>query len=78
MNSNITHTSDSAPSETDGSLAELLTLTREVDADGTIRYRNSKGERHRVWGPAVIRPNGDRYWFHEGNPCGVKLSMRFT
>ena len=68
--------SDSSLDESDESLAELLTLTREVDADGTIRYLNSAGQRHRTHGPAVILPNGDLHWFREGYLRVAKLSIR--
>ena len=47
-------------------LAELLTLTREVDSDGTIRYLNSEGKEHRVYGPAMIFDSGAEYWCHNG------------
>ena len=42
----------------DASLAELLTLTEEVNNRGYVLYRNTAGELHRVHGPAVIRPDG--------------------
>ena len=58
--------SDSSLDESDESLAELLTLTREVDADGTIIYLNSEGEEHRVHGPAVIFDSGAEYWCQNG------------
>ena len=47
-------------------LAELLTLTREVESDGTIRYLNSEGKEHRVYGPAIIFTDGTEYWCHNG------------
>lgn len=52
--------------ESDDSLAELLTLTCEVDEWGAIRYRNSEGELHRVCGPAVIYPDGSEWWYQRG------------
>lgn len=41
-------------------LAELLTLTVEVDPCGTTTYRNHLGQIHRVHGPAVILVSGYR------------------
>lgn len=52
---------------TDESLAELLSLTREVDSRGTITYRNAQGFRHRIHGPAVIKLDGSEFWFRAGN-----------
>lgn len=43
-------------------LAELLTLTREVDSSGTVRYRDSAGRLHRLHGPAVIWQCGEKMW----------------
>ena len=51
---------------TDDALAEILTLTREVDVYETIRWRNSDGELHRVHGPAVIYRPGTQYWYQCG------------
>ena len=48
---------------TDESVAELLTLTREVDDWGTIRYRNTAGQLHRIHGPAMTLPDGSEIWF---------------
>ena len=48
--------------EQSDAIAELLTLTVEVNKQGTRIYRNSLGERHRVHGPAVIYYNGTTYW----------------
>ena len=50
----------------DSALAELLSLTMEVSCSGTIRYRNHLGQMHRVYGPAVIRTNGDQEWRQNG------------
>ena len=47
----------------DAALAELLTLTVEVDGNGTIRYRNHLGQKHRVHGPAVVHTDGEQWWF---------------
>ena len=46
-------------------LAEELMLRREVDENGTIRYRNENNEVHRVHGPAVIWANGTKHWFQD-------------
>ena len=62
---------------TDESVAELLTLTREVDDWGTIRYRNSAGQLHRIHGPAMTLPDGSEIWFQtsrlhrEGGPAEI-------
>ena len=50
---------------TDVALAELLTLTVEVDEYATI-YRNHLGQIHRVHGPAVILAHGGRRWYQNG------------
>ena len=49
----------------DAALAELLTLTMEVDEYATI-YRNHLGQKHRVHGPALIFSNGDAWWYQNG------------
>ncbi len=51
---------------TDEQLAELLTLTQSVDEVGTIRYRNSEAELHRLHGPAVIYTDGSQRWYYNG------------
>ena len=45
---------------------ELLTLGCRVDSDGTLCYYNAQGQLHRVHGPAVIYPGGDREWLQNG------------
>ena len=51
----------------DDVISELLTLTVEVDEDGTIRYFNHLGQKHRVHGPAVIRASSGTYsWWMNG------------
>ena len=50
----------------DEALAELLTLTREVDNQGTITYRNAAGQLHRTHGPATIRTSGLMTWQQNG------------
>ena len=47
-------------------LAEELTLRREVDKFGTIRYYNSNNQIHRISGPAVIYADGPEYWYQNG------------
>jgi hypothetical protein len=39
---------------------------RTVDKQGTIRYKNIKGEFHREDGPAYENPNGYRVWYING------------
>ena len=41
-------------------------ITRTVDSDGTIIYRNSAGLLHRIDGPATERANGDKFWYLNG------------
>ena len=36
---------------------------RTIDSDGTITYRNSAGELHRIDGPAVEFTNGTKFWY---------------
>ena len=55
-------------SDSSDALAELLTLTLEVDKHGTRRYLNSCGERHRQHGPAIEYPDGTRMWYQNGQP----------
>lgn len=52
--------------QADESIAELLTLTCEVDEDGTICYYNSDDQLHRIHGPAVIFTDGGQQWFRNG------------
>ena len=47
-------------------LAELLTLTLTVDQWGDRTYRNSSGELHRQYGPAIEHSSGDKEWFLDG------------
>ena len=55
------------PNLSDAALAELLTLTVEVDGNGTIRrYFNHLGQKHRVHGPAVIHASGTCSWWMNG------------
>ena len=50
----------------DAALAELLTLTVEVNQWGTTIYCNHLGQKHRVHGPALIFSNGDAWWYQNG------------
>ena len=47
-------------------IAELLTLTVEVNERGARIYRNSLGQRHRVHGPAVECADGTKAWCLNG------------
>ena len=58
--------SNSSLCESDEPLAELLTLTREVDEYGSVFYRNSDGLLHRIHGPAIIHTDGTKHWFRNG------------
>ena len=51
---------------TEAALFELLSLDCRVDPNGTIRYYNALGRLHRVYGPAIDRPDGYRAWFQNG------------
>ena len=51
---------------TDAALAELLTLTVEVNEGGSTIYRNHLGQLHRVHGPAVIWTDGTTSWWLNG------------
>ena len=42
---------------------EALTLRREVDADGTVRWFNTDGQWHREDGPAYEGANGTKLWY---------------
>ena len=50
----------------DAALAELLTLTMEVDTCGETSYRNHLGQAHRIHGPAVIHTDGTTSWWLNG------------
>lgn len=45
---------------------EELTLRKNIDHNGTIRYRDKKGYLHRILGPAVIDRNGFCVWYYHG------------
>lgn len=53
-------------SNEDDDLAELLLLTKHVARYGTITYRNSEDQLHRIWGPAIILPDGTVHWYRDG------------
>ena len=42
---------------------EALTLHREIDVDGTVRWYNADGKLHRVNGPAIEYTDGSKDWF---------------
>jgi hypothetical protein len=48
---------------TEDAVFELLSLECRVDDYGTVHYYNALGQRHRVYGPAVIYSNGDYEWY---------------
>ena len=37
---------------------EALTLRRDIDEDGNVRWYNSDGDLHRIDGPAMEYPDG--------------------
>jgi len=41
-------------------------MTKEIGADGSIRYHNSDGAFHREDGPAVIHANSRKEWWLDG------------
>ena len=51
---------------THGDLIDALSGYIETLSDGTVIYRNARGETHRTTGPAIIQPNGDEYWYQNG------------
>ena len=51
---------------TELALFEALALDCRVGTDGTVRYYNSSGQLHRVYGPAIECPNGYRAWYQNG------------
>ena len=58
---------DSEPGMSDAELAELLTLTVEVDEYVTY-YQNHLGQLHRTLGPAAIYWDGTKEWYQNGKP----------
>ena len=50
----------------DDALAELLTLTVNVNRFGDIIYRNHLGQAHRIHGPAEIWSDGSKWWYKDG------------
>jgi hypothetical protein len=53
-----------APTEL--ALFEALSLECRIDEYGFVCYRNSNGELHRVYGPAIENPDGYRAWYQNG------------
>jgi hypothetical protein len=51
---------------TELALFEALALDCRVGTDGTVRYYNSSGQLHRVYGPAIEYPSGRRDWYQNG------------
>ena len=41
----------------------MTNLKMEISSYGTKRWYNSKGQRHRINGPAVIYKNGTLLWY---------------
>jgi hypothetical protein len=37
-------------------------MPKHIDNDGVIRFFNKKGEIHNQKGPAIIYPNGDKFY----------------
>ena len=46
---------------------EALTLRREVDGAGTVRWYNTDGKLHRLDGPAFEYVDGTKYWYKNGH-----------
>ena len=38
----------------------------KIDANGTKKWYNEKGEYHRLDGPAIEFANGSKYWYQNG------------
>jgi hypothetical protein len=51
---------------TEDAVFEALALECRVDKYGTVRYFNTLGKLHRVYGPAVEWPDGRRAWWQNG------------
>lgn len=47
-------------------LYEEITLTKQVDEIGLIIWKNSRGQIHRILGPAIEHENGDKEWYQNG------------
>ena len=37
-----------------------------IDSDGTKRWYNEQGKRHREDGPAIVYPDGSKQWYLNG------------
>jgi hypothetical protein len=68
---------------TELALFETLVLVCRVDTYGTVHYYNALGQHHRVHGPAIEYPDGQREWYQNGllhrldgpaieHPCGFR------
>ena len=51
---------------TEAAVFELLSLECRVGSDGSVRYHNTLGQVHRVYGPAFEHPDGSREWWQTG------------
>ena len=47
-------------------LIDALSGYVTTDANGTVVYCNSKGEPHRLDGPAIIFADGEEHWYQNG------------
>ena len=43
-------------------------ISRTMDEDGNVIYRNGKGQRHREDGPAYMEADGTGSWYRNGQP----------
>ena len=43
-----------------------MKITKRVDKDGTIYYKNENGQFHRLNGPAIEYPYGTKEWYING------------
>jgi hypothetical protein len=51
------------------------TVNKIVLPDGTIEYRNDKGELHRFSGPAIETKDGETAWYIYGSPHKPKKGL---
>ena len=47
-------------------LFELLSLECRVYSSGAMAFHNSDGHLHRVYGPAIERVDGSKFWYQNG------------
>ncbi len=45
---------------------DILTALPEIDNEGNKIWRNKKGKKHRIGGPAIIFANGCEKWYQNG------------